>query len=116
MPFVVQASEGFGFLDSRFEHCGTSIRTLPRAGEGSRPAPAKLDRSLSGCLRRMSCSNFSKGGAFMGEQPAFAVDTAAIARKACIRADHPVAWNDDGNWVRPIKAPPFEKLLQDMRR
>ena len=35
----------------------------------------------------------------MSEQPPFAVDAAAIAGKACIRADDPVARNHDGDRV-----------------
>ena len=38
----------------------------------------------------------------MGEQPPFAVDAAAIAGKACIRADDPVARNHDGDRVGAV--------------
>ncbi len=41
----------------------------------------------------------------MNEQPSFAVDAAAIAGKAGIRADDPMARNHDGDWVRAVGKP-----------
>ena len=41
----------------------------------------------------------------MNEQPSFAVDAAAIAGKAGIRADGPMARNHDGDWVRAVGKP-----------
>ena len=38
----------------------------------------------------------------MSEQPPFAVDATAIARKACIRADDAMARNHDGNRVGAV--------------
>ena len=38
----------------------------------------------------------------MSEQPPFAVDATAIARKACIRADDPMARNHDGDRVGAV--------------
>ncbi len=38
----------------------------------------------------------------MNEQPPFAVAAAAIAGKARVRADEPMARNHDGDWVRAV--------------
>ncbi len=39
----------------------------------------------------------------MREQPIFALDTAAESRERTVGADHPVAGNDDGDGVAPIR-------------
>jgi hypothetical protein len=40
---------------------------------------------------------------FMVQQPAFALDTAAITYKRSTRSDNAVAWHDNSDWIRTIR-------------